>query len=428
MGHMLSTLIPHGFRIREHRIEVPWDRADPSLGTLELFARELYTDPDAPPLAYFQGGPGNPGPRMLMGWIPEALKHYRVFLIDERGTGRSTRIDGTQSSLIDAAHLSLLRPPDIAADAEDLRRHLGFDTWDVLGNSFGGICVGAYLSYFPEGVGRAMMTGVVPPFGASPEEFNRQSLGLMAQRMERFYAQVPWAEERIREVCTHLADTEERLPTGERLTPERFRFIGVRLGEETGADSLAMLLEEPFHRGADKRLRTDFLAGVGAVVSLAPNPLWAVVHEQIFAGLEPGPTNWAGASAYENAPGFSVHADPQSEDPFYLLGNAFFPFHFDQDPALLPFRDAVVEIAQRESWQPSVDADELCRNQTPAAVLLYEDDLYVPFDYASSQAARIPNLAVTTHPTYQHDGIYLHGAEVFRQVHAALPSHEEKLR
>ena len=421
MGHMLSTLIPHGFQIREHVIRVPWDRADASLGTLELFARELYTDPDAPPLAYFQGGPGNPGPRMLMGWIPEALKHYRVFLIDERGTGRSTRIDATQRTLLDAAHLSRLRPPDIAADAEDLRRHLGFDTWDILGNSFGGICVGAYLSYFPEGIGRAMMTGVVPPFGTTPEEFNRQSVALMAQRVERFYAAVPWAEERVREVCAHLEDTEELLPTGERLTPERFRFVGVRLGEETGADTLAMLLEAPFHHGAHKRLRTDFLAAVGAMLSLAPNPLWAVVHDQIFAGLTPRPTNWPGARTYEDAEGFSVHADPRSNAPFYLLGNAFFPFHFDQDPALRPFREAVEDIAQRTGQRPSVDADALRANDTPAAVLLYEDDLFVPFDYASAQAAQIPNLSVTTHPTYQHDGIYLHGDEVFRQVHAALP-------
>ena len=420
---MLSTLLPHGFHIREHTIDVPWDRADASLGTLELFARELYTDPDAPALAYFQGGPGNPGPRMLMGWIPEALKHYRVILIDERGTGRSTRIDATQSSLVDVAHLSRLRPPDIVADAEDFRRHLGIERWDVLGNSFGGICVGAYLSYFPESVGRAMFTGVVPPFDTTPDEYNMQGLDAMAERMQRFYSQVPWAQSRVREVCAHLASHEEYLPTGERLTPERFRFIGVRLGEETGADSLAMLLEEPFHRGkAELRLRTDFLAAVGATVSLAPNPLWAVIHEQIFAGLTEDATSWSAARVYEQFPGFSLTSDPSdASEPFYLFGNAFFPFHFEQDPALRPFRTAVDEISQMAHVQPSVDAAALRSNVTPAAVLLYEDDLYVPFEYAIRQADQIPNLAVTTHPTYQHDGIYLHGAEVFRQVHAALP-------
>ena len=419
---MRSTVIASGFHIREHTIEVPWDRSDASLGSLQLYARELFTDENAPPLVYFQGGPGNPGPRMMMGWIPEALARYRVFLIDERGTGRSTRIDRTTPQFINADYLSRLRPPEIVADVEDLRAHLGFEQWDVLGNSFGGICVGAYLSYFPQGVRRAMITGSIPPFGITADEYNRNCLDLFEQRVERFYREVPWAEGRIRQVCAHLAGADERLPTGERLTPERFRFCGVTLGEEAGFETLAVLLEEPFHHGRHgKHLRTDFLSSVGRLVGLDPNPLWAVVHEQIFGGLAGEPVGWSAARVYEEREGFSVHADPKSDEQFYPFGNAFFPFHFEQDPALRPFRDAVDVLAQRESWVPVSDAEALMHNTTPTAALLYRDDMFIPYDYAVANADRIPQLSVTTNDAYQHDGIYLHGAEVFHQVIAALP-------
>ncbi|QYH19363.1 alpha/beta fold hydrolase [Corynebacterium aquatimens] len=146
-----STVYLPGVTQREHEITVPIDRADPARGEITVFARELYTDASLPYLVYFQGGPGKPGPRMLMDWIPEALKRYRVLLIDERGTGRSTKIDRTTPERIDAHFLAHLRPPDVAADAEAMREYLGVEQWDLLGNSFGAACAGSYLSYFPRG-------------------------------------------------------------------------------------------------------------------------------------------------------------------------------------------------------------------------------------------------------------------------------------
>lgn len=64
--------------------------------------------------------------------------------------------------------------------------------------------------------------------------------------------------------------------------------------------------------------------------------------------------------------------------------------------------------------------DVLLQNATPAAALLYRDDMFIPYDFAMANAARIPQLSVTTSDAYQHDGIYLHGADVFRQVFSAL--------
>ena len=113
---VFSTIIPPKASTRIRELDVPWDRSKPELGTFTLFARELYTDETLPPLLFLQGGPGNPAPRVMQGWIPEALKHYRVFLLDERGTGRSGKIDKGTPHLIRPEILSKLRCPDVVAD------------------------------------------------------------------------------------------------------------------------------------------------------------------------------------------------------------------------------------------------------------------------------------------------------------------------
>ena len=85
-----------GFTVREHRVEVPVDWSAPDrFGSIEVFAREL-VDPekasdDLPLLLFLQGGPGGQGPRPLGGgWVATALEKYRVILLDQRGTGRSS--------------------------------------------------------------------------------------------------------------------------------------------------------------------------------------------------------------------------------------------------------------------------------------------------------------------------------------------------
>ena len=402
---MFSTIVPPNASTRTHELDVPWDRSKPELGTFTLFARELYTDDTLPPLLFLQGGPGNPAPRLMQGWIPEALKHYRVFLLDERGTGRSGKIDKGTPHLIRPEILSKLRCPDIVADAEDLRRHLGFATWDVMGNSFGALCTASYMSYAPESLNRAFLTGALPHLGWTANEYNEKTLELVDERCQIFYDTVPYAEQAVRDVCTHLNETEELLPTGERLTANRFRFVGVALGAEFGFSMLANLLESPFYRN-ERRLRKDFLAGVSSFISTEANPLWPIVH-----------TTLIGASDSEG--GSRLAANPTSTEPYYLLGNHFFRHHFQEDPALIPFRDAVHTMSTFD-WSPVFDADQLAANTVPATVALYERDMFVPFDMAIQTAEKTANLTVWTHPEWDHDAIYNHGDELFRAVHGSL--------
>jgi pimeloyl-ACP methyl ester carboxylesterase len=81
---------------REH--EVPLNHGEPNGDKIVVFTREV-ADPDGrdkPYLLYFQGGPGMEAPRPTSppgGWMKRALKDFRVLLMDQRGTGRSTPVN-----------------------------------------------------------------------------------------------------------------------------------------------------------------------------------------------------------------------------------------------------------------------------------------------------------------------------------------------
>jgi pimeloyl-ACP methyl ester carboxylesterase len=128
-----------------------------------------------PYLLYLQGGPGfeAPRPTEASGWLKAATNHFRVLLLDQRGTGRSSAITpltlqkqgGPEAQ---AKYLKYFRADSIVADCEVLRQILvpvsnQGGKWSLLGQSFGGFCCLSYLSYAPHGLTEVMLTGGVPP-------------------------------------------------------------------------------------------------------------------------------------------------------------------------------------------------------------------------------------------------------------------------
>src|SRR5262245_12887736 len=85
-----------GMLLTDHFFSVPLDHANPGGESLSVYAREVVAPRKAneklPWLVFFQGGPGYQGPRppATASWLPRALQEYRVLLLDDRGTGRST--------------------------------------------------------------------------------------------------------------------------------------------------------------------------------------------------------------------------------------------------------------------------------------------------------------------------------------------------
>lgn len=420
-----------GHFIKEHAIEVPWNPFvdSASAHTFELFAREVYApgNEDAPAIVYLQGGPGFPAPRPVdaSGVIGEALKHFRVILLDQRGTGRSHRIDAANIDDISANRLTQLRQEFIVEDAEALRKHLGIDRWSLYGQSFGGFCITSYLSSHPESVENAYLTGGLPVLDHGADDLYRTTFAKLRIRHERFYREYPWAENRIREICSHLDSSAELLPTGERLSSRRFRTIGIELGRGDGFHNLAYLLEEPFHiRNGEKQLRTDFLAEVGARVGFDSGPLYAAIHESIYGGVGGQTiTNWSAHRIREEIPGFEEDANPAGKNPFYLTGEHIFPWQFDEDPALVPFKEKAEALAQH-SWESSpYDSAQLLSDAPTSAAAIYLDDIFVPFEYSMATAEQYRDLRPRVTNKFQHDGIRHDGAAIFTTLRGLIADH-----
>jgi pimeloyl-ACP methyl ester carboxylesterase len=144
-----------GTILADHHFAVPLDHADPGGEQIEVFGREVIAAAKAdqaqrlPWLVFLQGGPGFAAQRPVgrAGWLGRALEDYRVLLLDQRGTGRSSRVTARSLARLgppsaQARYLARFRADSIVLDCELIRRELcGPDEpWSVLGQSFGGFC------------------------------------------------------------------------------------------------------------------------------------------------------------------------------------------------------------------------------------------------------------------------------------------------
>src|SRR5687767_12491840 len=118
-----SVHVP-GLVLTDHELSVPLDHTRPDGDTIEVFARVVAAPDgaDRPLLVFLQGGPGQEAPRPTgrpagPAWLPRALADYRVLMLDQRGTGRSTPYGepGADPDL-DAEYLTHFRADSIVRD------------------------------------------------------------------------------------------------------------------------------------------------------------------------------------------------------------------------------------------------------------------------------------------------------------------------
>lgn len=401
-----------GFLVRDHRLQVPVDWADPQrFGQIDLFAREL-VDPardteDLPLLLFLQGGPGGAGPRPMPGggWWGTALRTHRVVLLDQRGTGRSSRVDARAlASFGDARsaadRLVCYRADAIVQDAEHLRRTVyGGRRWTTLGQSYGGFITMAYLSRHPEALTACLVTGGLPGLDATAEDVYAATFDRQAARNRELARRHPGDVETL----AAIADQAEQvgLPDGTGLTVERLQLLGMSLGMGDGLDRLHWALDTALDD--DGVLSSAFAAHLVHETAFDTNPLYAVLQEAIYhQGSRPG--GWAAQAERERRPDLDGDARP-----LQLTGEAFFPWVYEQIPALRPFRDVAHELAGRTSWPRLYDLDRLAGNEVPVAAIQYYDDPYVDLDLALGTAAVVGNSQVWVTNEYLHDGLRAHG-------------------
>src|ERR1022692_4372376 len=288
----------------DHSLEAPLDHADPGGAKIEIFSREIVavahaaSDPASslPWLVFLQGGPGRPSPRPngRDGWLDRALRDYRVLLLDQRGTGRSTpahrlTLARHGSPQAQARYLAHFRADSIVADAELIRRQLtGGRPWSVLGQSFGGFCTVSYLSLAPHGIAKAFIAGGLPGLTTTAEEVYQATYPLVAAKNLAHYERYPEDAERVRQVARRLITSDVRLPSGAALTVEAFQTLGMHLGASTGSQFLHYLLEDAFD---GDEIGDDFCYRVDALLTCSGGPLYAVLHEACYA--QGAATRWA---------------------------------------------------------------------------------------------------------------------------------------
>lgn len=153
-------------------------------GHLEVDGHSIYFEevgtPAGKPAVFVHGGPGagaQPFDRRFFD--PD---RYRLILFDQRGCGRSQ------------PHASLERntTPDLIADMERLRGHLGVERWLVFGGSWGSTLSLAYAQTHPGRVTEMVLRGIFLLRRKELRWFYQQGANaLFPEEWEQYLAPVP---------------------------------------------------------------------------------------------------------------------------------------------------------------------------------------------------------------------------------------------
>ena len=461
MTELASYYVP-GLYVEDHAIDVPldWRGLEPALlamgiglragafpdaipgapESLKLFYRVLCAPErvhdDLPLLVFLQGGPGGESPRPTSptsdGWIAEAIKHFRVVLPDQRGTGRSSRVSGRTIAALgeraaaagadparaQADFLKRLLAPSIVRDLEYLRL-MGFEgrPWVTLGQSYGGFLTLSYLSSYPTGIVASFVAGGIPHIPASAAEVYAHTFPRMAEKTRLYYARYPEDVARAAAVADRLAAEPVMLPDGSPLTVERLQLLGSDFGMKPSFERMHWLLDHAFENAdgtvpddpASAELSEGFLMSVLDRTTTRANPLYWTLQELIYADGTCAPIRWAASREKDAQPAF----DPSAR-PLLFTGEACFPWMFAQMPELMPFAPAMELLMEDTEFDHVYDPVRLAENEVPLHAAVYHDDLYVDSGLQLDTLSRVGASHAWVTNEFEHDG--LHGERVFAHL------------
>jgi len=412
-----------GTILTDHVFAVPLDHGRPDDAQIEVFAREVVAagkaEADLPWLLFLQGGPGfgSPRPEGRDSWLDRALDDYRVLLLDQRGTGRSTpatrqTLARLSSPKAQADYLTHFRADSIVLDAELIRRELtGGAPWSVLGQSFGGFCTVSYLSFAPHGLREAFITGGLPGLSATADDVYRRTYPAVARKNAAHYERYPDDAEQARLVAQHLSDHQVLQPDGAPLSVQAFQALGNMLGQGSGSHALHYLLEEPF---AGDELSDAFLYALQARLSFASGPLYALLHEACYA--QGFATRWSAQRVRAEFAGFDPGPALDGDGCLLFTGEMIYPWMIEGDPVLRPLREAADLLAECGDWPPLYDPTRLAANEVPVVAAVYYDDMYVDRELSIRTAQAIRGLRTWVTSEYEHDGLRVSAGAVLDRL------------
>lgn len=384
--------------IEEHTLTVPlvWgDAADTR--TIDIFARVVTREGGErlPFLVYLQGGPGHEAPRPFHAssspaWLDEALAHYRVVMLDQRGTGLSTPVgdgDLARGSEAVAEYLTHLRADSIVRDCEAMREHLSAETWSVLGQSFGGFTTLAYLSTDADSLADVFITGGLSTVDRHPDEVYALCYDKMRAASEQYYRQFPQHRDVMRGLVDRAAAGDIVLPDGEVVSPSRLRSVGSALGTNEGWQTLWSLLERD---AASNAFRHDLMH---ALPYSGRNPLYFVFHESSYASGHA--TRWS-----------AERTEPQDfrDDVTLFTGEHIRRDWTETVPAFRPWRDVTLALAEFE-WPRIYDEVAIATSGATGAAAVYVNDVYVPLEYSLETARLLPGVKLWVTSEHEHNGL-----------------------
>lgn len=172
----------------------PYDHGLLEVGDGQAIYWETSGNPDGKPAVFLHGGPGGTSTPHQRRLFDPAM--YRIILLDQRGTGKST----PHASAPDA-DLSTNTTWHLVADLEKLREHLGVDRWQVFGGSWGSTLALAYAQTHTDRVTELVLRGIFtlreselfwfyegPAGQLFPEEFHRFAEAVPEARPGEFRA------------------------------------------------------------------------------------------------------------------------------------------------------------------------------------------------------------------------------------------------
>ncbi|KAL2044873.1 hypothetical protein N7G274_002648 [Stereocaulon virgatum] len=450
--------LPGRLNVSELFFEVPKDHANPSHGTLRLFARsvERFEKPvDAskkeikqPPwLLYLQGGPGMPcqSPQTY-AWTDFVLdKGYQILFLDQRGTGLSSTVTARTLATEggpaqQAAFLKHFRADSIVKDCEAIRKTLTVDfpegkkKWSIIGQSFGGFCSVTYLSRFPEALREVFTTGGLPPLVRHPDQIYKHLFRKVAERNKVYYKKYAEDDHRIKDIIRHIENKDIRLPGGGRLSVLRLRQLGMSFGFHGTMD----LVHEMITRFTSDLSQFGYFTRptLTAFSNLLPFdllPLYAMLHEPCYArGNAP---NWSADRMMKQNPDFA-NSSPDSPNPVYFFGEMasalilpesirstntavqIFKDMFNDYDELTHLKETAEILETTDDWPELYDEAQLARNEVPVYSATYVEDMYVHFDFARDTASKIMNCKNFVTNVLYHDALVHKTDELMKQLFA----------
>ena len=384
--------------VEDHTLTVPLVWGDPGdTRTIEIFARVISREggETLPHLVFLQGGPGHEAPRPFHSstspaWLDEALAHYRVVMLDQRGTGLSSPVgdgDLERGSAAVAEYLTHLRADAIVRDCEAMREHLGAEFWSVLGQSFGGFTTLAYLSTDANSLADVFITGGLSTVDRHPDEVYALCYDKMRTASERYYRRFPEHRDAMRRLVDRADAGEIVLPDGEVVSRSRLRSVGSALGTDDGWQTVWSLLERDHTSNA---FRHDLMH---AMPYSGRNPLYFAFHESSYANGHA--TRW---SAERTEP------DDFQDDVTLFTGEHIRREWTETVPAFQPWREVTLALAEHE-WPRIYDAPAIGASGATGAAAVYANDVYVPLEFSLETARLLPGVELWITSEHEHNGL-----------------------